>query len=166
MGYGISDEKGRKNVNGIVEVSHKHYCAEENRGGDEKPAQVFIIPKNQRHQERQTGVAREEQVISGGENAEQSGCGYLIVDRKRTDMGQTYENRADNYEKSDAFKREWDFLRFKDQVTGHKYPKQNWTIDENHINVKNWEVAQYNVGDGTACPVGGVNNGKKTYDDT
>ncbi len=98
MENGEGDEKSRKDVNGIVEMGHQHYGAEENGSGDEEPAKIFFIPKDQGHQERQAGVPGKEQVVPGGENAEKAGSGYLVMDGERADVGQGDENRADDRE--------------------------------------------------------------------
>jgi len=53
---GISDEKGRENINGIVKMPQKD-AGSQNQGGCQGniPDQA-LVPKNHRHQERKAGM--------------------------------------------------------------------------------------------------------------
>ncbi len=57
---GVGDEKGREDVDGIVEMTHQDDGAEEDGRQREKGAPLSVLIENQRHQERETGVGREE----------------------------------------------------------------------------------------------------------
>ena len=71
---GVSDKESGKNINGLMQVPKKYYYSEKDGCQDKYNPESFVIPENQRHEIRKSGVGRKKQI-----SAEDKAVEWIIV---------------------------------------------------------------------------------------
>lgn len=86
-----------------MQMSEENDSPEENGSGNAKIAEIFIVPKNKSHEERQTGMTGEKEIIAGRKYAQKpAGTINYGVSRKRANMSHADESGTDQNKKSNA----------------------------------------------------------------
>ena len=143
----VGYEKRGQDVYGIMQMSHEDDDSEKHSRQSENYTQIFFIPKNQSHEEWQSCVGGEKQVVSGREfvypHCRIRGDGDLI--RKRRDMCQCDKNGPDDDKQSDAFQDERYFVRFKKNQHRDKKPQNQRSVYEYGVDVVDGHIVQHYV---------------------
>ena len=97
------DKQGGEDVYGIVKVAKQDSDAPNGWTDKEKVAPQFLVPKNEGHQKRQSGMGRKEQVIAWTDKRNIIGRIDINFMRRRRQVRQYEKKRPDHYKHRDAF---------------------------------------------------------------
>jgi len=144
----IRDEIGGKDIDRIMQMAEQDDNAKENGDSQKKPAKLFVVPKNQRQEEREACMPREEQIPREGDLVHDA---VVDVERglmqRRSYVGQDNEKGADSDEEAQSFEHKGDASWKKEHQAPHKYKKQHNPIDKNAINIEGGDMIQNEVVD-------------------
>ena len=167
----VGDEESGEHVYGVMEMTEQNDDTEKDRRKKTEKADLPVVPKDQGHQEGQTGVAGKEEIGSGIEDEkvdvieEGEGIEAYVV-RKRSDMGQGQKSRADDHENGRAFQPERQFPGIAQTIQAYDGPENNRSVDENIVDIDDRYIRKDDIGHGAAGSLGGVIAGQHVYRQT
>jgi hypothetical protein len=139
VGDRIGNKERGKHIDRIVEMRQENDTAKKDGGGDEQEPERATLPKDERHQERQSGVAGEKKVSAKGKPADEIRInGGLRGEWPK--VRQTDEDGADDDEKRDRFEGEREPVEIFETQKSDQDPKYDWAVNIDPIDIKDADV--------------------------
>lgn len=146
VGNAVGDKKCRKNINSIMQVSHKYRHTQCERQTEKEEASNRLIPEDERHEKGHAGVPGKEKIAAKRDPGERiMGRKYHTVN-DRFDMRAGDEERTDEDKKRNALQKKRKSFRLRERYGGDDKKKRDGTIDKDVVHIKNGYVAQYQIG--------------------
>ena len=131
----VGDEQRGEHVDRVVIVAEQHDRAEERSQRQIEHPPWRDVPEGECGEQRQAGVSGKEQVAAVEDRVEER-RGLLRVDRRRRDMGERHEHRADQQEQRHGLERERQPVRPPCQQARRDDESREGAVDEQKAHVE------------------------------
>jgi len=142
-----------------MEVSQKDARSSDGCRGEKEPSQIFVLPKNYREEERQSGMTREKQVSTGAYFVKDVGNVDVRLMQRRRQMRKHHKNRPGKNKNGGGLENKRYSRRLIKKNGGDNREKNKRALVKHKIHVYHGQIIEQNVCYGIAGVGGGIGIG-------
>ena len=118
----VRNKEGGQYIDGIMQMRKKNDDGKNDCGSDKKDSQADVIPKNERHEERQSRMPRKEEVAAKAESTDEIGFDDRLR-RKWSNMCEANKYGTNENKECDRLKCERHLIRLPNAQHRNEHPE-------------------------------------------